>query len=106
MISKATNSPRPILSIVDLEIPVACISSFLVISRSISSFHKGLYVNAIRITSRINYKDLSIEMSILICFVYSIYIFTNRRYLYTVGLDNPQILANSLTFKFPATNAG
>ena len=30
----------------------------------------------------------------------------NRRYLYTVGLDNPQTLASSLTFIFFAANVG
>ena len=29
-----------------------------------------------------------------------------ERYLYTVGLLNPHTLANSLTFSFPAANAG
>lgn len=30
----------------------------------------------------------------------------NRRYLYTVGLDNPQTLASSLTFIFFAAYVG
>ena len=30
----------------------------------------------------------------------------SRRYLYTVGLDSPQILASSLTFIFFAANVG
>ena len=44
--SNDTSSPCVILLIVDFETPVFSISCFLVISLSISNFHRGLYENA------------------------------------------------------------
>lgn len=64
MMSMDTGWPRPILSMVDLEMPVSLMSSFLLSSLSMSSFQSGLYEKATDNTSFVcnsNIKVLSCQ---------------------------------------------